>query len=413
MDIAQTGLSASPAPSPAYQPLGLARLLRAATAGEDLTQLGERLLEHTQRHDDPYALLDFALVLELKYQKPSALAVQGLALQMNRLYRLKNARAVPAPVKVLVLKAPGDLMTNTPFECLLQRADLQVDVLYVDQDLPPDVRLPEHDVILNAACALDHNADALARIAALTHGHERRVLNRPERVAHTTRDAAYALLGKVPGICMAHTVRLPRERVLEAAAGAFDLSEVVDGRYPFIVRPVGSHAGQGLVKVSDRHELAAYLEGSQVPEYYVAPFIDYSDADGLFRKYRIVMIDGKPFLCHMGISSQWMVHYPYPEMIGHPERRVAEADMMATFDADFAVRHREAFRAIEALTGLDYIGFDCAETGDGRLLIFETATAMVVHDMDDPAMFPYKAPQMQIVFDAFYAMLCRAGARPN
>lgn len=413
MEIAQTGSSTAAVPSQAYQPLGLAELLRAATAGNDLTPLGELLLEHTQQNDDPYALLDFALVLELKYQKESALAVQALAIQMSRLYRLKNARAVPAPVKVLVLKAPGDLMTNTPFECLVQRADLQIDVLYVDQDLPSDFSLPEHDVILNAACALDHNAESLARIAALTNSHDRRVLNRPERVAHTTRDASYALLGKVPGICMAHTVRLPRERVLEAASGRFDLSDVVDGQYPFIVRPVGSHAGQGLVKVSDRHELAQYLEGPGVPEYYVAPFIDYSDADGLFRKYRIVMIDGKPFLCHMGISSQWMVHYPYAEMIGNPERRGAEAHMMATFDTDFAVRHRAAFRAIEELTGLDYIGFDCAETSDGRLLIFETATAMVVHDMDDPNTFPYKVPQMQSVFDAFYAMLCRAGARPS
>ena len=412
MDIVQPEFTPDIGLPSTYQPLGLAALLREATAGNDLTQLGELLLEHTQRYDDPYALLEASVVLELKYQRSAALAVHALAIQTRRHYRLKSARSAQAPVKVLALKAPGDLMSNTPFECLLENADLQIEVLYVDRYPLQDVSLPEHDVILVAACASDENAEVLARIATLTSHSDRRVLNRPERIAHTTRDAAFALLGKVPSIRMAHTVRLPRERVLEAASGAFDLSDVVDGRYPFIVRPVGSHAGQGLVKVSNRHDLAHYLEGTDAQEYYLAPFFDYSDPDGLFRKYRIVMIEGTPFLCHMGISSEWMVHYPYAEMVAHPERREEEARLMANFDSDFAVRHSNALQMIAELTGLDYVGFDCAETSDGHLLIFEIATAMVVHDMDDPNTFPYKLPQMRRVFDAFDNMLRRASAAP-
>jgi glutathione synthase/RimK-type ligase-like ATP-grasp enzyme len=408
MNTVQTPITADAGKPLPYQPLGLAALLRKATAGNDLTPLGESLLAHSERCDDPHALLELSLVLQLKYQKASALAVQTLAIQMRRHYRLKSAHSADAPVKLLVLKSPGDLMANTPFECLIENADLQVEVLYVDGDSPQDASLPEHDVILVAACALDENADPLARIASLIDRADCRVLNRPERIAHTTRDAAYALLGKLPGICMAHTVRLSREQVLEAASGAFDLSDALDGQYPFIVRPVGSHAGQGLVKVSDGAELARYMASANAQEYYVAPFIDYSSADGLFRKYRIVMIEGTPYVCHMGISREWMVHYPYAEMIAHPERREEESRLMASFDSDFAVRHREALRMIAETTDLDYVGFDCAETSDGRLLIFEIATAMVVHDMDDPDTFPHKAPQMRRVFDAFYQMLRRA-----
>jgi len=36
---------------------------------------------------------------------------------------------------------------------------------------------------------------------------------------------------------------------------------------------------------------------------------------------------------------------------------------------------------------------------------------MIVHAMDPPALFPYKAPQMRKVFAAFQALLRRAGAR--
>ncbi|REG52216.1 hypothetical protein B0G80_8754 [Paraburkholderia sp. BL6669N2] len=383
----------------AYQSMGLSVLLRAATAGNDLTPLGVSLLEYARRHDDPCALLDLSLVLEMKYEKPAALAVQRQALQMRRLYRIKN---------VLVLKAPGDLMANTPVECLLEHADLQVDVLYVDGHSTQERGLREHDIVLVAACALDENAAALDLIASLLHTTTKRVLNLPEGIAHTTREAAYALLGGSRGICMAPTTRVSRAQILDLLAGRSNNLFMPDANYPLIIRPVGSHAGEGLERVSSAAELVDYVDRSAVAEFYIAPFIDYSSADGLFRKYRIVMIGMTPFLCHMGISAHWMVHYPYAEMIEHPERRAEEERLMANFDTTFALRHREALRAVVELTGLDYVGFDCSETEDGRLLIFEIATAMVIHDMDDAALFPYKLPQMRRVFRAFHQMLLAA-----
>jgi hypothetical protein len=38
-------------------------------------------------------------------------------------------------------------------------------------------------------------------------------------------------------------------------------------------------------------------------------------------------------------------------------------------------------------------------------LIFEADNTAVVHNMDPPALFPYKPPQMRRIFDAFVAML--------
>lgn len=207
---------------------------------------------------------------------------------------------------------------------------------------------------------------------------------------------------------MAPTTRVSRAQILDLLAGRSDNLVMPGADYPFIIRPLGSHAGEGLERVSCAAELADYVDRSAVAEFYIAPFIDYSSADGLFRKYRIVMIGMTPFLCHMGISAHWMVHYPYAEMIGHPELRAEEERLMANFDTTFAVRHREALRAVVELTGLDYVGLDCSETEDGRLLIFEIATAMVVHDMDDAALFPYKLPQMRRVFGAFHQMLLAA-----
>jgi len=103
-----------------------------------------------------------------------------------------------------------------------------------------------------------------------------------------------------------------------------------------------------------------------------------------------------------------MVHYLNAAMLDCAENRTEEALTMRDFDRDFAERHREALGALAARIGLDYFAIDCGETRDGRLLLFEADVAMIVHDMDPPDLFPYKAPQMKKVFGAFQAMLRQA-----
>ena len=83
---------------------------------------------------------------------------------------------------------------------------------------------------------------------------------------------------------------------------------------------------------------------------------------------------------------------------------------MASFDA-FAGRHAAAFEALSRTMGLDYFAIDCAEAPDGRLLIFEADTAMIVHDMDPPDLYPYKGPAMASLFAAFQALIGRMSQR--
>ena len=86
---------------------------------------------------------------------------------------------------------------------------------------------------------------------------------------------------------------------------------------------------------------------------------------------------------------------------------------MATFDDGFARRHAAAFRALHEPLGFDYYSIDCAETRDGRLLVFEADAAAIIHLMDPPDLFPYKQPQMRKVFGAFDAMLRRRSRQRN
>lgn len=150
-----------------------------------------------------------------------------------------------------------------------------------------------------------------------------------------------------------------------------------------------------------------YLGGREESDFFVARFVDYSGDDDMFRKYRIVFIDGRPYACHLAIAERWDIWYLNAGMAENAGKRLEEETFMRTFDRDFTRRHETALSGIAARIGLDYFTVDCGETKDGALLIFEADNTAIVHDMDPADVFPYKPPQMKKILDAFVAMLDR------
>jgi glutathione synthase/RimK-type ligase-like ATP-grasp enzyme len=234
----------------------------------------------------------------------------------------------------------------------------------------------------------------------------RSVINPPERIAVLSRDGVCATLRNVPGVDMPTTVRTERAALRALGAGLTPLAELLpDADFPLIVRPIGSHAGQGLEKIMSAGDIAAYLDRVDAERFYVSHFVDYSGPDGVFRKYRIALIEGRAFVCHYAMSEHWMIAYFNAGMAESAVKRAEEAECMAHFDEQFAVRHATALQAIHERMGLPYVAIDCAENRAGELLIFEVDNAMVVHAMDPEDMFPYKKPAMRKVFVAFRQML--------
>ncbi len=386
--------------------LGLSALLRAAFHEQDLTVHVPGLIQRAECDRDAYAMLDLALIQQLRFQKENGLAVLGEALKLQQLFRI--AGTDDTTLRLLVIKTPGDLMANTPVECLLDDAGFAIDVLYVGPGLPWPSQLPPHDLVFVAISEADAHGPTLAELADYLADWPRPVLNQPQRIPRLSRSVACEVLRDVPGLRMAATRRIGRAALQALAAAAQpDGLLLPEIGFPIILRPLGSHAGTDLCRIDTPADIATYLQKVAAEQFFVANFIDYASADGLFRKYRVVLIEGRPYVCHMGISQHWMVHYPYAEMQADAARRDEEARLMAHFDDDFARRHFDALSAVQQRFGLDYVGFDCAETAAGELLIFEMANALVVHAMDDRALYPYKAAQMHKVFSAFHAMLRR------
>lgn len=386
--------------------LGLAPLMRRAYAGENLVPLGMALLTRAQNNpDDAHALLDFAAILQLTGNRANALAVQAEAIRLQPLYTLPARRPGPG-LRLLALMGPGDLMANTPLECLVEDSDITLHMLYLTADADWPDTVPDHDVMMVAVGESAESGPLLQRLTDYIGAWPRPVLNRPEAIARLSRDSVSALLQDAPGVDMPMTVRVGRAEMQALHQGAMTIDTVLpDGGFPLIVRPLGSHAGNDLEKLDNAAAIAAYLEQTDAEEFYVSRFVDYRGADGQFRKYRIVLIAGKPFISHYALSTHWIIHYANAGMADSAEKRAEEAERMATFDSDFAVRHAAALQAIHERMGLDYLIIDCADAPDGRLLVFEVDNSAVVHDLDPEDLYPYKKPAMQKLFAAFRQML--------
>lgn len=384
--------------------VGLAPFLRLNVGGGDLLPVVEALLEQTKvTKDDATLWMNLATALLCMGQKEIGLTVQRQALAQQRVYHLP-ALQQPARLRLLLLCVPGELSANVPLDCLLENDDVDLVYVYLTPGAQwPDTlpaNWPAHDALLVAISEADANLPLLQALEPVLADWPRPVLDAPHCIPRVGREAAYALLHDAPGIVMPPTWRIARERLARAADGADAWT------LPLIVRPVGSHAGRDLCKIDAFDAMGPYLAGVADAEFFVSPFVDYRNDDGCFRKMRVALIDGVPFACHMAVSEHWMIHYVNAGMYAEPWKRQQEAAFMDTF-ADFAERHGAAWQAIHQRCGLDYVCLDCAETRDGRLLIFEIDHAMVVHAMDPEDMFPYKQAHMQRVSQAFRAMLQR------
>jgi hypothetical protein len=269
------------------------------------------------------------------------------------------------------------------------------------------VPLPDHDVAIVIASDSEECRDALRKIDRFAARWPRPLLNPPRFVGNLDRDKLHRVLDGIEGLEIPATIGVSRAQLLAMDSTRADSGLIADLSFPLIVRPRGSHAGAGLARIDDRAALLRYLDARQEEEFFIARFVDYASDDGLFRKYRIVFIDGRPYACHLAIADRWDIWYLNAGMSLSAAKRREEAAFMRTFEVGFARRHQAALSGVAERIGLDYFTVDCAETKNGSLLIFEADNTAVVHDMDPPDIFPYKLPQMRKVFDAFAVMLDR------
>jgi hypothetical protein len=396
---------------PSAERIGFARLTKMAFEGADLRPLRDQLIGRLANGTASAGEgLDLSLIAQLLGDKQAGMAIQAEVLAFHQLYRSPCSSEQPK-LRVLALAAAIDMGGNTPIEFLLENSAIELQTLYVVSHVDLPAPLPEHDVAIVIASDSEECVEALRKIDGLAGRWPRPLLNPPRLVRNLDRDKLHGLLRGVRGLEIPATLSVTRAELSSIAQRQADISSIAaELKFPIIARPRGSHAGAGLVRLDDAAAIAQYLAERPAQEFFISRFVDYSSADGLFRKYRIVFIGGKPYACHMAIADRWDIWYLNAGMALSAEKRREEERFMRDFDDDFGLRHESSLAAVASRVGLDYFTIDCAEN-NGELLIFEADNTAVVHNMDSPEVFPYKPPQMRKIFDAFAAMLYRA--RPD
>ena len=324
-------------------------------------------------------------------QDESALSMQSKALAIKKLYRLVAPKDIK--IRLLALVAGGDMTDNTPLDFLIEDSDIQLDFMYIDEHFELPAEVPEHDILFIAMGESLKNIPILNKLVHIISNWPKPFLNNPECILKCARDTLFKHLKGFKGIYIPITEKVNKQYIQFKGT-------------PIVIRPQGTHAGVGFVKISSSqeldHYLTQYLHG-QI--FYVSDYIAYESQDGLFRKYRIVLIGGEPYICHLAISENWIVHYIGSGMQLSEKKRKEEEYEMTHFKDRFAKKHRKAFKHIYEQIGLDYLVIDCAELQTGELLIFEADPGSWVHATDPVELFPYKPLVMQEAFKAFRNLL--------
>lgn len=195
--------------------------------------------------------------------------------------------------------------------------------------------------------------------------------NHPDRIRETTRDRVSEMLRDILGVCAPKVVRCKPEHIE-------DLQRAIAGSgidYPVLVRAVGSQRGLTMVRIESADDARAFMACLAAgAELYIFPFVDFSSADGLFRKYRVAMIGGQPFLNSLVTGAHWNVHAS--SRIWNEAAIAEERDALDGFETGLGARLRPQLAEIHRRLGLDYFGLDFALTRAGEMLIFEANATM-------------------------------------
>ncbi len=304
----------------------------------------------------------------------------------------------PIAVLLLVSAAGG----NIPTGALLDDRCFKTTVLVTDY-ADPAMSLPPHDLVFNAIGDADLCREGLEAACAVLARTQRPVINHPRAVLKTGRAANAERLRGVRNVVVPRMATLPRRLLAgpDAAAVAAENGFV----FPFLLRAPGFHTGRHFIRVDSPHSLGAAL--TQIPgdDVWLIEELDARDSEGLFHKYRVMIINRRLYPLHLAISRNWKVHYFRADMAHSAENRRKDAEFLDNMANVIGARAIAALERINATLGLDYGGIDFAVNAQGDVVLFEANATMVMIPLAPDEKWAYRRPAFDKVFAAVRTML--------
>ncbi len=330
---------------------------------------------------------------------PRAAEHRRLGLARDPTLRMPYRGRGPAvPILVLMSARGGNVDTGRFFDDRVYA----VTRLFVDE-CDAAIALPAHRLIFNAIGDADLCADALQRAARLIARSDAPVVNAAAAVASSGRVENARRLRTIDGVVTARTQAYARTDLLGADA-ARRLS--ADGfAFPLLVRALGFHTGQHFTYVAAAEQLAAAVAVLPDASVAVIEFVDTRTPDGSFRKYRVMIVDGRLYPLHLAIASTWKVHYLTADMAAQPAARAEEARFLNDLAGALGRGRMRALRAVADALALDYGGIDFGIDARGRVVVFEANATMLVPPPNPQPPWEYRGGAIERIHDAVVAML--------
>jgi len=304
------------------------------------------------------------------------------------------------PVQLLLLVAADG--GNIPVRQHIDNHIFMTTAIFADF-YGPKKPLPPHHLVFNTIGDADLCRPALEAAVKLLAGTTAPVLNPPQKVIQTGRlDNAQRLAG-LTGVKTAKTLLLSKEKILQQRGLHF----------PLLLRAPGFHTGQHFVKVDEPAQLASAVAQLPGAELLVMEYLDARGADGLARKYRVMMINEKLYPLHLAISNDWKVHYFTAAMSGQPQHQAEEKKFLEDMNSAVGARGMAGLERIKDTLGLDYGGVDFGLDAEGNILLFEANATMVINPPDADEQWVYRRAAIDRAVQAVHEMLLKRANTVN
>jgi hypothetical protein len=248
------------------------------------------------------------------------------------------------------------------------------------------------DAIVNCMADPDLQEAELAIAGACCLSAEMPVVNHPAAVLGLGADRVAAAVADVPDLVVPRVFRLSAEEV--EAAQIYE---------PWIARRCGSDAAEATALVADQGALLRFA-ADHPGDVYLSEVLDFASADGLYRKYRVRVVDGEPVPEHVFIDRNTQVHPDSSRKVAaenlaflEEERQFVSAPCAPEIDA--------VLRRVHERVGTDFYAVDFAMLPNDRLLLLGLGAAMQAGDTR--SIVPWSKDVLRSIVGRFSTLLRR------
>lgn len=241
--------------------------------------------------------------------------------------------------------------------------------LFLPVDLKKNFLFQGQPFFVNYMGDADCYSEALAQAINIVDDGGFTCFNHPLSVSKLRRDKLREIYGHIRGLHIPRCLKLSTDDISYFGR----LIENHGFSYPVICRLAGTHGGKTQKLISspggwnELHSMKWYNE-----PVYIAEFVDYRDADGLYRKQRIAVVGGEVIPRHGCSNHGWSVSAENSP----PETIEEEVAWNKTFFSREWPVLQERVQEIIRTTRLDYFGIDYSLRKDGTILVFEITASM-------------------------------------